>query len=122
MITDTGEEDRSHWTPEIIRNIRQSNSDGGVFIDTLPVGTVVQAITETSTYTVTIVDPTKRIVTIEDPNFFFIPQEVILNGSTWGGSMIRAGWIGRGMYMEIIRPERRKFISEQVVDFIVQNE
>ena len=29
---------------------------------------------------------------------------VTINGSTWGGSMIKSGFIGRGMHMEFAHP------------------
>jgi hypothetical protein len=43
-------------------------------------------------------------VIVQGGKFFPEPTKAILNGSTWGGSMIKLGWIGYGMCMEIARP------------------
>lgn len=34
------------------------------------------------------------------------PRKIKINGSTWGGSMIKTGWIGIEMYMELMLSQK----------------
>lgn len=87
---------------EINANIAQSEIEGGVFIDKLPVGAVLHVRTQNTSYTVE-----KR----EDGMYISghakycpEPMKTAIVGSTWGGSMLKAGFIGRGMHLEFTDP------------------
>lgn len=83
---------------EINSNVAKSEIEGGVFLNKLTVGTVLHVRTKNTSYTIE-----KR----EDG--FYIsghdkycptPKQVAISGSTWGGSMLKVGFVGRGMHLE----------------------
>lgn len=53
-----------------------------------------------STYTLDRIEGDRRVL-IQGGKYFPEPKEAILIGSTFGGSMIKIGWIGYTMRMEI---------------------
>lgn len=83
---------------DINSNIAQSEIDGGAWLNKLEVGKGLQVETKNTIYFIE-----KRV------EGFFIhghnricptPVEASIPGSTWGGSMLKMGFIGRGMHME----------------------
>lgn len=96
----------SNLSAEILACLNQSEQDGGLVWKDIPVGTTVVAKTRNSVYLIE-----KR----EDGDFAYVsggfftePEKVRLNGSTWGGSMIKVGFIGVGMYIEFVRDSAEK--------------
>jgi hypothetical protein len=73
----------------------------GVAIDSLEPGTHVIVGTSHSCYRFVIDDPRHRCATVTGGKMFADPTEVRIDGSTAGGSVIKAGWIGVGMRMEL---------------------
>jgi hypothetical protein len=49
-------------------------------------------------------------------------RKVGFNGSTFGGSMIKVGWIGRGMHMEFQTSVRRILTTSSVRRAVVQGD
>jgi len=100
---------------EINRNIIQSEIDGGVWLNRLPTGTCLEVETMNRVY---------RVVNLGDgdamisghPEICPEPVRVHISGSNWGGSMLKALFIGRGMHMEFRDPKRRRIITSPVVD------
>ena len=92
-------EPHPNFSDEVNRNIIQSEIEGGVHLSDLPLGTVLEVQTQNHVY---------RIVNENDgaawisghPVFCPEPVLVDIHGSTWGGSMIRQQYIGRGMHLE----------------------
>ncbi len=91
------------FSDEINRAFVRSEIEGGVFKKALPIGAVLDVQTINRVY---------RIVNCEDsdilimghPEFCPEPVRVQLHGCTFGGSMIRQQYIGRGMHMEFRHP------------------
>ena len=75
---------------EVNRNIVQSEIEGGVFLGDLPPSTVLQIHTQHHCYTM-----------LPEPIL------VVIAGSTWGGSMLKRRFVGRGMHLEFHHPEYR---------------
>ena len=104
-----------HLSDEINRNIIQSEIEGGVFLDDLPQGATLEVTTQNRCY---------RIVNHYDgqalicghPKFCPAPVLVRIHGSNWGGSMLKAGFIGRGMHLEFRHPEYRTIITSRILD------
>jgi len=76
----------------------------GVNIKDLTVGDVLVVQTENSVYELEVVDPLKRLVRVTSDN----PKcsnlgECVLQGSNFGGSMLKLGWVCGGTWMELIR-------------------
>ncbi len=85
-------------TPELNAAIAKSEEDGGVWLNEVEVGTTLFVQTKNTLYTIE-----KR----EDG--FYIsghdrycpkPVNAHIHGSTFGGSMIKAGFVGVDMYLE----------------------
>jgi hypothetical protein len=94
-------------------------SSGGVDVHRLPPGTVLDVRTRRSSYRLEVCDGDRGLVTARGGRVF--PREVLtrLNGSTYGGGMIKAGWVVAGLRLEFERDFRRVLTSPVVsVDVI----
>ena len=84
---------------QINHNIVQSEIEGGVFLDALPEGVTIELRTENRHYR--IFHRGRGDVLISGhPEFCPRPLRAYIHGSTWGGSMLKVGFIGRGMRLE----------------------
>ncbi|MDH3582644.1 MAG: hypothetical protein OER86_00320 [Phycisphaerae bacterium] len=66
-------------------------------------GTHVAAETRNSVYEFLLLDPKSGAAFVTGGRRFEEPTEVVVRGSTWGGSMLLQGRLGLGMHMEIGR-------------------
>jgi hypothetical protein len=87
---------------EINSNIAQSEIEGGAYLNNLGLGEVLHVRTKNTSYTIE-----RR----EDGFYIsghpkYCPEPVLsyISGSTWGGSLLKAGFIGRGMHLEFRIP------------------
>ena len=87
---------------EINSNIAQSEIEGGVFLKDIPDGQEVDIETQNRHYT--LVKKNGKVFLWGHPVYCALSTEVYLNGSTWGGSMLKVGFIGRGMCLEFVLP------------------
>lgn len=88
---------------EINRAICQSEIEGGVALDSLPVGTVLNVQTAYSRYRMEYRGDGEVLIS-GHPELCPEPVLVHFHGSTWGTPMIRRRYIARGMHMEIGYP------------------
>ena len=88
-----------HLDATVNRRIIQSEIEGGVHLGSLPPGTVLEVRTENRSYTIRYQGLGQAFIS-GHPVFCPSPVLVTINGSTWGGSMIKSGYIGRGMRLE----------------------
>ena len=89
---------------EINRGIVQSEIEGGVFLQDLPPDTVLEIQTQHHCYTaVLLVD--NSVLISGHPQYCPQPVVVAIAGSTWGGSMLKRRFVGRGMHLEFCHPE-----------------
>jgi hypothetical protein len=96
-------------------NIAQSEIEGGVYLDNLLEGETLEV--ETQNHWYTIVNRGQGRVTIcGHPKFCPAPTLVRLEGSTWGGSMLKARFIGRGMRLEFRHPAFRTITTSRIVE------
>ena len=97
------------------RNIVQSEIEGGVHLRDLPPGTVLEVRTQNRDYTILYKGWDEALIS-GHPEFCPQPVPVTIHGSTWGGSMLKARFIGRGMRLEFgprgVRPLRTSVILE----------
>jgi hypothetical protein len=89
---------------EVNRNIVQSEIEGGVFLGDLPPATVLQIHTRNHCYTTVLLDKNQALIS-GHPEFCPKPVRVAIAGSTWGGSMLKVHFLGRGMHLEFSHPE-----------------
>ncbi len=91
-----------HIDPRLLAKIKQSEKDGGIFLKDIPDRHIVEVHTQNSVYTIAVIDKDQSKVAIQGNNKHLLHPEVCyLRGSTFGGSMIKVGWIGVGMHLEV---------------------
>ena len=96
----------THFHDDINRRIIQSEIEGGVHLSDLPEGARLEIETQNRFYTV-VHQGNGRALISGHPEFCPEPVEMSIHGSTWGGSMIKRGFIGRGMHLELGHPKYR---------------
>jgi hypothetical protein len=89
---------------EINGRIIQSEIEGGVYLRDLPRATVLRVQTQHREYTVVFCGHGQVLIS-GHPEFCPEPVLVTIDGSTWGGSMLKQRFIGRGMQLEFRHPE-----------------
>jgi len=73
----------------------------GVELRSLEAGTVLNVITRHSTYRVVVLDPVRQRVLVTGGRLFPKSTQVRLEGATAGGSVLKIGWIGTGLRLEM---------------------
>jgi hypothetical protein len=113
-------EPHPNFSDEINRNIIQSEIEGGVHLRDLPPGTVLQVQTRNRMYT--IVSESDGYAWISGhPTYCPDPVLVNIHGSTWGGSMIKERFIGRGLHLEFGHPDFCVITTSRIVDIEEKN-
>ena|SRR5215471_1173803 len=102
---------------EVNRHIVQSEIEGGVFLEDLSPSTVLQIATKHHCYT-TVVLQGSQVLISGHPTYCPQPTRVNIAGSTWGGSMLKLRFIGRGMQLEFLHPEYRTPITTSPIQEI----
>ncbi len=100
---------------EINRDVCQSEIEGGVFLQDLRVGAVLQVQTRNRSYFFQYCGNGRGYLR-GHPKFCPEPVLVSIHGSTWGRSMIKTGFIGRGMHLEFGHPDYPAVLTSQVVE------
>ena len=100
---------------EVNRNIVQSEIEGGVHLDTLFEGTVLEIETQNRWYRLKNLGSGKALIS-GHPQFCPEPVLVSIEGCTWGGSMIKVRYIGRGMHLEFRHPEYHTIVTSRIVE------
>jgi len=95
-------------------HIAQSEIEGGVFLKNLTPKTVLQITTQHHCYTVVFLHGGNALIS-GHPEYCPKPVPVVITGSTWGGSMVKLRFIGRGMRLEFNHPE---YFAPIVTSFI----
>ncbi len=96
------------------RNIVQSEIEGGVHLRDVPPGTVLEVETENRAYKIRY-EGLGRAFISGHPVFCPEPTLVTIHGSTWGGSMIKTDYIGRGMHLEFTHPSLLPITTSMIV-------
>ncbi len=104
---------------EVNRNIVQSEIEGGVFLEDLLPDTVLQIRTQHHFYTAQLLGEGAALIS-GHPQYCPQPVQVIIAGSTWGGSMLKLRFIGRGMQMEFHHPAYSKPIITSPIQEICE--
>ena len=96
-------------------HIVQSEIEGGVHLrDVLP-GTVLEVTTQNRAYTILYKGWDQALIS-GHPVFCPEPIPVTIHGSTWGGSMIKTRYIGRGMRLEFGHPTYLPIRTSVILD------
>jgi hypothetical protein len=89
---------------EVNRNIIRSEIEGGVFLDRLQLHSVLLIQTQHRCYTAVMLGGSQALIS-GHPKYCPEPTLVAIAGSTWGGSMLKRRFVGRGMHLEFCHPE-----------------
>ncbi len=92
-----------HLDPRLVALIQKSERDGGIFLKDVPnpEDAIVEVHTQNSIYTIAIIDLEKGEVAMQGGKYLPEPELCYFRGSTFGGSMIKVGWVGVGMHLEV---------------------
>jgi hypothetical protein len=85
------------------RNIVQSEIEGGVFLNDLEPRTILFIQTQHHCYTAVFMGDNQALLW-GHPQFCPKPIPVSIAGSTWGGTMLKSRFVGRGMRLEFHHP------------------
>jgi hypothetical protein len=91
-------QDNPNLSPEINNNIRESELAGGVWWNDSPIKSKVRVKTRNTLYLLEKRDDGTYIE--GNAKYCPSPTKASIHGSTWGGSMLKMGWIGVGMHLE----------------------
>jgi hypothetical protein len=109
-----------YLSDEINRNIIQSEIEGGVYLRDLPCGAVLRIETHDWICTMIYCDDGAALIRGHD---LFCPTlvKVHVSGSTWGGSVLKQSFIGRGMHLEILHPRYGVIVTSPILDIHLHN-
>src|SRR5689334_13801881 len=96
------------------RNVAQSEIEGGVYLDELPDGAVLEVETQHHWYTI-VNRASGQAVISGHPKFCPEPVPMRIEGSTWRGSMLKLRFIGRGMHLEFCHPTYHTITTSRIV-------
>jgi hypothetical protein len=103
------------FSDAVNRNIAQSEIEGGVCLDTLSEGAVLEVETQHHWYTIVNRSSGEALIS-GHPSYCPEPVPVRIAGSTWGGSMLKLRYIGRGMHLEFCHRTYHTITTSRVVD------
>ena len=83
---------------DILERMKEQKARGGIELDKLPIGTIIEAHTRNTLYKITALG--KGDFEVEGGKYCPLPTVTRINGSTWGGTMIQVGWLGIDMHIE----------------------
>jgi hypothetical protein len=106
---------------EVNRNIVQSEIEGGVCLDDLSEGVRLEVETQHHEYTILIRGRDKELIW-GHPQYCPDPLPVRIAGCTWGGSMLKLRFIGRGMRLEFGHPTYQRIVTSRIVEIRASNE
>lgn len=104
-----------NWSDQVNRNIIRSEIDGGVHLHDLPRGTLLEIKTMDWTCRLEYAGEYEGWVS-GHPKFCPEPVRVYITGSTWGGSMLKQYFIGRGMHLEFLHPVHQRILTSQIIE------
>ena len=105
----------TNFSDVVNRRIIQSEIEGGVRLSELPVGFCLEVQTENRSYHVVIRQDGSADIS-GHPVFCPRPVAVHIHGSSWGGSMLKVDYIGRGMHLEFHHPEYQTITTSRIVE------
>ncbi|HYM11028.1 MAG TPA: hypothetical protein VEU62_09850, partial [Bryobacterales bacterium] len=102
-----------HLSDEINRNIIESEIEGGVLLDRLPIGAVLEVTTQNRFYRLEHLGDGRALIAGHP---VFCPEAVLVDvhGSTWGGSLIKIRFVGRGMRLEFHHPLHGLILTSRI--------
>jgi hypothetical protein len=95
-------------TPQPLGQFAQERGcSDGIDFQSLEIGTTVHVHTRYSSYRLVVTDPESGGALVTGGRFFLEPTPIRVEGATAGGSAIKAGWIGVGLHLEMLKRTNR---------------
>ncbi|MGD0694884.1 MAG: hypothetical protein ABSB82_08510 [Terriglobia bacterium] len=104
-----------NFSDEVNRRIVQSEIEGGVNLDSLGEGVVLEIETQHHAYTIVNRGGGWALI-CGHPKYCPSPVPVKIDGSTWGGSMLRVRYIGRGMRLSFRHPIYNSVLTSRILE------
>ncbi len=95
--------------------IVQSEIEGGVHLNDLPPGTLLEVQTQNRSYRIEYQGSGQALIS-GHPVYCPRPTLVNIHGSTWGGSMLKTRYIGRGMRLEFDHPDYEPITTSVILE------
>ena len=99
-----------HLDPKIAALMQEQN---GVKLEQLEIGTTIEAQTTNSLYYIKVLGSGR--FEVQGGKHFPRPTTTFINGSTWGGSMIKTKWLGIDMRIEMGHPLKASVLTTSPV-------
>ncbi len=108
-------EPHPNLSSQINGQIVESEVEGGVYLENLPIGARLEVTTANRTYIVQNLGD-GQVMIEGHPKYCPQAVQVELHGSTWRHAMIKMHYIGRGMYLEFRHPEHGIMRTSKVLE------
>ncbi|SRR5579883_24513 len=105
----------ANLSDEINANVIRSDIEGGVHLRDLAPGAVLEVQTCQRRYTIVNQGDGDALIS-GHPQYCPVPVLVKIHGSTWGGSMLKEHFIGRGMHLEFRHPDFLPITTSRILD------
>jgi hypothetical protein len=97
-------------------NIIESEIEGGVYLWDLPRESTLEVETQNRSYTIVLFESGAALIS-GHPRYCPEPVLVKIEGSNWGGSMLKPSYVGRGMHLEFRHPEyEQPIITSRILE------
>ena len=97
-------------------NIIASEIEGGVYLCDLPRESTLEIETQNRSYTIVLYESGAALIS-GHPRYCPEPVLVKIEGSNWGGSMLKPSYVGRGMHLEFRHPEyEQPIITSRILE------
>ena len=103
------------FSSDVNRRIIQSEIEGGVHLGDLPDGAELAVNTENRCYRLLVRSDGACYIS-GHPVFCPKPTLVSIHGSSWGGSMLKVAYIGRGMHLEFHHPDFQTITTSRILE------
>jgi len=101
---------------QVNNNIVQSEIEGGVYLCDLPRQSTLEVETQNRSYTIVLFESGAALIS-GHPRYCPEPVLVKIEGSNWGGSMLKPSYVGRGMHLEFRHPEyEQPIITSRILE------
>ena len=102
---------------QVNANIVRSEIEGGVDLRQLPPDSKLEVATRNRAYLIVMLRDCLALIS-GHPEFCPEPVLVRINGSNWGGSMVKTAYLGRGMHLEFRHPRYEGLIVTSPIEDI----
>jgi len=117
-------DDHNHLGPYIKKVLTQQEEKGGFSIDDMPPGTKLSVETANSIYEITVIDGCRITIMggVLATGGIRYPDRIegLLNGCTFGTSLVKPKWIGEGMRMEIAHAGNQILTTSPIKNVIIE--